>query len=326
MKRYTLPLILASTLIAQSARAQSSTPVIGYYKFDVPKGTTIWSCGFVTKKEFQGAMTSRTVAANSVIFQSGASFGNFTTLPHYVEILSGPNAGWIVDIIPGPENDATHIKVNANLGVLAGTETYCVRKHNTLGTVLPSGSGLIDGTDTVTIYTETGGTTYTSNGSNWEDGGANDADGTIIYPGQGFIIDHPAVAPATVTIGGNAVSYVKYGPTKVPLYFGVPNLIGLVNPLVAKNPLDPAYAASRTQIGNYGLVASLIAGADSVDHYSQNGLFTSPGSYSSNGSNLEDGGANDVSTDLVDNGAGLVVSVNGPADGTYTAPQVHPNP
>ena len=40
MKRYALPILLASALLGTVAKAQtsSSTPIIGYYKFDVAPG------------------------------------------------------------------------------------------------------------------------------------------------------------------------------------------------------------------------------------------------------------------------------------------------
>src|SRR6186997_1294032 len=95
MKRYALPIALAATLLSQGANAQatSATPVVGYYKFDVPAGTSTWVCGFVTKKDFQGAATSTAPGApvggepTTVITQTGASFPAFGL--HYVEILSG---------------------------------------------------------------------------------------------------------------------------------------------------------------------------------------------------------------------------------------------
>jgi hypothetical protein len=312
MKRYTLPLILASTLLVQSVSAQSSTPVIGYYKVDVPAGSSIWTCGFVTKKEFQGAMTSIAVAPQSTIFQSGATFGDFTTLPHYVEILSGPKAGWVLDVVPG--GDATHIKVDADLSSLVGTETYCVRKHNSLGGVFANGGGLVAGVDTVALITEAGTAVYQFDGSAWIDGDLNDASNVTIYPGQGFIIGTNAVA--TVTFGGNEVSYVKTGPTKIPLYPGIPNLVGLVNPLVGTAPAD------QNLLGSYGFVSSLVAGVDTVDLRLANGLLTSVGVFQSDGATMIDPDLNDASAQPVRNGSGLIVGVN--ADGTYTAPQLHP--
>ena len=56
----TLLVTLASLALALPAVAQSSsTPVIGFYKFNVPTGNSIWTSGFITKTEFQGASEGR---------------------------------------------------------------------------------------------------------------------------------------------------------------------------------------------------------------------------------------------------------------------------
>lgn len=310
MKRIALPLLLASTMLVKVASAQSSsTPVIGYYKFDVPAGSSIWTCGFVTKKDFQGAMSSKVDGAQSVITQTGATFGSLTN--HYVEILSGPNTGLIVDVV---SNTATTVTVDGDLSAVASTATYCIRKHNTLGSIFSSGGGLAAGSDTVALIGEAGTSVYSYNGFNWEDADLNDASDVKIYPGQGFIIG--ASAPATVTFGGNEVSYVKTGPTMISLYAGVPNLIGLVNPLVGSAPAD------ENLLGTYSFVSSLVAGVDTVDLRLSNGLLTSVGVFSSNGFNMEDGDLNDASSVPVRNGAGLIVGTG--ADGVYVAPQLHP--
>ena len=318
MKRLALPIVLASGLLAQIASAQvsSSTPVLGYYKFTAPAGTSLWTCGFVRKKEFQGAATSITPGAvYSVINQTGATFPAFTN--SYVEILSGTSAGLVLDIV---SNTATSITVAGNLTGIPGTSTYCVRKHNTIGTVFAAGGGLSAGADTVALIGETGTQVFSFNGATWEDADLNDATEVVIYPGQGFIIG--AGAARTVTFGGNDVSYVKTGPTKVSLYPGIANLVGLVNPLVATAPADPLFATAQNPLGNYGFVQSLAAGADTIDLRLNNGSLTSVGIFQSNGGNLEDADLNDASAVPVRNGSALIIGV--PADRVYTAPQLHP--
>jgi hypothetical protein len=321
MKRLPILLALASVIPFSNALAQtpltSSTPVIGFYKFDVPVGTSIWTSGLVTKKAFQGQAESIVSGANSTLTRSGANWPAFPL--HYVEILSGPQAGLILDILSNTSTTLTLKGATAPFN-LTGTESFCVRAHATLGKLFKDGAGLIAGSDTVTLIRENGSFTYSFNGSNWEDGNFDDASNTIIYPGQAFLISHAGSGPATVTFGGDEVAYIKGGPTKIPLYPGIPNLVGLVNPLVSTNPADNFFSSAQTSLGNYGFVQSLVAGNDNIEIRSNNGTLTSQGVFQSNGTNLEDGNFDDASSVPVRNGAGLIIGVTN--DGTWTAPPV----
>jgi len=335
MKRSVLPIILlATTLSSVNAQTSSSTPVIGYYKQTIPPGNTPVVCGFTTKKEFQGAMTSTTPGSpNSVITQTGAgwtvnqfqtSANPATQSSHFVEVLTGPAGavGMIYDIV---SNTATTVTVEGSTSILTGTVTYCIRKHATLGSILPGGGGLNVGSDTVSIVNQDASIEqFDYNGGNWEDVGSLD-DGTnkVIYPGQGFIITRGGATPATITVGGNEVSYVKGGPTKVPLYHhnGTPtrNMVGLINPLVSDaGPTD------FNTLGNFGLVAGLNAGSDTVDVFKVDGTFKTIATYVSNGGNLEDVGSLEDGTNVqIRNGNSFRVIVTG--DRVITIPQTHPN-
>ena len=317
MKLLLLPVISLALACAAAAQTPliSSTPVIGFYKFDVPVGTSIWTCGLVTKKAFQGQATSITPGVNSTIFRNGATWGAFDL--HYLEILSGPQAGLVLDIISNTA-DTVLVKGNTTPFGLTGTESFCIRAHATLGKVFKDGAGLTAGSDTVTIIRESGGVTYSFNGTNWEDPDFGDASNIIIYPGQAFLISHGGAAPATIIFGGDDVAYVKGGPTKVPLYPGVPNLVGLINPLVSTNPADSFFATSATVLGDYGFEESLVAGNDNVEIRLNNGSLTSLGVYQSNGTNLEDGSFEDATNVSIRNGSGLIIGVS--VDGTWTAP------
>lgn len=324
MKRIALPILLASTMLAQVASAQtsSSTPVIGYYKFDVPVGNSAWVCGFVTKKDFQGAASSMTAGVTSVINQTGATFGSFPL--HYVEILSGPKAGLILDIV---SNTANTITVDGNITSLGltGTETYCVRKHATLGTVFANGAGLTAGSDNVTIFNSTGGSdVFAFNGLNWENALTGDpGDDVIVYPGQGFVITNGGAASVQVTFGGNEVSYVKSGPTQVNAYTAATNLVGLINPLVATAPADPLFATAESTLGSMGLVASLTPGSDQVGTLSLDGNLNLTGVYVNNGVNIEDALTGDDATTIkVRNGAAFTITPA--ADLGVTLLQTHP--
>jgi hypothetical protein len=336
----TLPLknvllgLASAALLANpaSAQTQSSTPVIGYYKQLIKPGNTSLVAGFTTKKDFQGAMTSSSVTSpTSTINQTGATWGTnqfqtsavpATESSHFVEILSGTLQGAIFDIV---SNTATSIVVEGDLSTVGANATYCVRKHVTLGKLLENGGGLTGGSDTVLIFnSDNTSDEFTYNGSNWENVASLD-DGTakIIYPGQGFIVYRGGNTDATITIGGNDVSYVKDGQTKVPVYAGpannrTRNFVGSINPLVSVSGTPDS-----TQLGNFGLVSALNAGSDTVDVFSTTGSFATLATFSSNGGNLEDvGSLDDGTTFPVPNGTALRIIVTGST--TITLPQSHP--
>ena len=234
--------ILAAGLIAPSLQAQTSsaTPVIGYYKQTAKGGVNTFVSGFVTKKEFQGQSTSVAAAgANSTINQTGAAFGTFTN--HYVELLDDPStgpveayAGVILDIL---SNTGTAITVKGNITAYGQNLRYCVRKHATLGSLLPTASGVAeyDGVSVITTANpaapEQG---YYFEGGHWKDANGVVSDNVVVYPSQGFV--YSAGADVTLTLGGNEVSYVKEGQTVAPLYASIPNLVGPVDPLVGPPP------------------------------------------------------------------------------------------
>ena len=336
MKRNVLPLVLMATSFltgVASAQTSSSTPVIGYYKQTIPPGNTPIVCGFTTKKEFQGAMTSHVPGTpNSVITQTGAGWtvNQFQTSANpvvdsspFIEILSGPAAavGMVYDIV---SNTATTVTVEGSTTPLTGAITYCIRKHVTLGTLLPGGGGLNTGSDSVSIVNSDASIDqFIYNGANWENvATVEDGSSKTIYPGQGFIITHVGAA-ATMTVGGNEVSYVKNGVTKVPLYHhnGNPtrNMVGLINPLVSDAGVN-----DFNNLGNFGLVTALAVGTDSVDVFSTTGSFATLGTYINNGGNMEDvATVEDGSTIKIRNGTAIRVITSG--DRVLTIPQTHPN-
>jgi hypothetical protein len=278
-------------------------------------------------------MTSTTPGTpNSTITQTGATWtvnqfqtsaNPATDSSHFVEILTGPKAGMIFDIV---SNTATTLTVEGSTSTIGGAQTYCIRKHVMLGALLPGGGGLDAGSDSVSIVNSNGSVSeFVYNGSNWEDVATLD-DGTnkVIYPGQGYIISRGSGTNATITVGGNEVSYVKDGPTIVPLYpaqGGVyRNYVGTVNPLVS----DTA-GTDFTILGNFGLVAGLTAGSDTIDVFSLTGNFATLATYVSNGTNLEDVATLDDGTNTqIRNGTAFRVILGGATPTTITVPQSHP--
>ena len=316
--------VLAAMTLPSTLSAQTTPPVIGYYAFEVPRGTSAWTCGLVAKVDYQAAMTARALisagnpGANPPVSPessitvpgtpwTGIAFGN-----HYAEIISGPQAGLVLDIVSNTANQLTVLgDLTADPLKIKGDETFVIRKHATMATVFANGGGLTAGSDTVTLSTQFGTKTFSYNGSNWEDADLNDVSDEIIYPGQGFVIFNGG-APDVVTFGGNEIAYVKNTPTKIPLFPGMANLVGLPSPLVATKPADPIYDTAGTNaLGDLGFVSSLLAGTDTLDLRSLAGDFVSSGTYQSNGGNLEDADLNDGSPVRVRNGAAYILTVSG---------------
>lgn len=322
MKRIALSLILASGLLAQVASAQSSTPVVGYYKVNVLPGNgsgSAWVSGFVTKKDFQGAATSIAPGVTtSQINVAGTPLAPPYSL-HYVEILSGANAGTILDIDPAGSNTTSHVTVKGNvagLGLL-GTETFCIRKHATFGSIFKSAAGLVEFVDLIVVQNSDGTSTAAywdmTNWINTDD--SSIADNEIVYPGQGVSI-LPAEA-RLVTFGGGDVSYVKLGQTKVPVYASPAlNYIGTINPLV--NTVAPT-ALDSTATGNYGL-KNMEAYLDLAVTYTRDGNFASLASYYTDNTDVFDAGLNVVdNTTTIFNGTAIEVVPQG--DHLVTLPQ-----
>ena len=333
-------LLPLTSAVAQTSLT-SSTPVIGFYKQTIQKGNNPLVCGLVTKKEFQGAMASHAPGTtNSVVSQSGTNWGinQFQTTvnpatesSHYIEILSGVHAGLALDIV---SNTSTSLTVEGNTAALpanpvsglGSTETYCIRKHATLREILPAGGGL-DISDTITFYNPDNTLTLVSwGGTIWEDAFSGDDRGSLpVYPGQGFVVNHVANTPVTLTVGGGAVSYVKSGNTKVPLYFssnpskGLRNMVGAVNPLVSD-----AGATDTTPLSNFGLVTGLLS-SDVIQLGPANGAFNASSSYGVEGSSIIDNfSGDDVTSAPVRNGTAIRIRTAG--NRVLTIPQTHPNP
>ena len=336
MKRLALPIVLAIGLLAQIAGAQtsSSTPVIGYYKFSVPNGKSIWNCAFVTKKDFQGAASTVTGGANTVIDQTNAGWtvNQFqssatpaTSSSHYIEILSGPQAGTIADIV---SNAAASVTVEGNLG--NASFTYCIRKHTTLGSIFKT-AGLGEFEDEIMLFNDAG------QSSRYQFDGTPSAehivdaidqvtikDDVVVYPGQAFVLT--IGAPKTLTFGGNEVSYVKTGATNIPLYGGVTNLVGLMDPLVASAPLTAVAGNEGHTLGTVGLIESGLAPfEDEIATFGiSGGSFTRTGLYYFDDSNVPGDIVDSVTNAnknsvVVPNGTGFLVKPVGSR--VYKQPQ-----
>jgi len=298
-----LPL-LGSGAIAQT----STTPTIGFYKFNVPAGKSIWVCGFVQKTDFQSQATGVAVAGTDLtINQADATWGinqfNTSTNPahpytHHVEILDDGNASHVGMILDVVSNSLNSVIAKVPAGFVAGPNPlkYLVRRHNTLGSIFKGGAGTVDGTDTdgmvefedtVTLMYANGASKdfyYDSGtvagGQIVADDQSTNRDAEVVRPGQGMVITAGGVR--LFTFGGGDVSYVKTTPTQVVLSPNVYNLFGQINPLVGLNPLTaPGSLAAneKTPLGNFGLqAAGLSPYEEEIKLFGiQGGVFTNTG-------------------------------------------------
>lgn len=335
-------LATAMLLGVSGAQTPSSTSVIGFYKFDVPAGKSMWTCAFVTKKDFQGLATSvdgtgSGASATTMITQTGASWSAnqfqtsefpATQSSHYIEILSGSDAGTVADVT---ENGANTLTVSGNFGV--SPFSYAVHKHTTLASVFLS-AGLSEFEDEVIVYDDQGvSTSYMFDGTLGAEHMVDTATNSIIsdnvplYPSQGFLLS--TLTPKTLTFGGGEVSYVKSTSTKIRLKAGAVNLVGVMNPIVAATPLGGAVGSNeRVAIGSTGLATSGFSEyEDQILVYGLvNGGLRSTGTYYTDNSTNDvvlDDGTPVSSTVFIPNGSAFLVR---PviSNATYTQPVTHP--
>ena len=309
-----LPLALfAIAVLSAGFDSQGQTTVatnpVGYNTLTLPVGNSPRVNTFVQPTAFQGIASAITSASDSVITVSGTgailstgSFNETASGPvYYLEVLSSDSTqGLIADVIA---NTSTTVTVDANLAALgvSGTATFCVRPHTTLSSLFPATSGFTAGVDEIELFfpNNTSQTyLFTGSGDAWVNAStAADAGSQIVYPGQGFIVI--VQTAKTVPIFGT----VKPGQTQVPLYPGIINLVGTINPMV-----------SGTQtLSNFGFPGSLAQGQDSVQPFYDNGQLQEMGSYQSTGTYMySTTSGSDSDTLTINPSNSVIVSVNQP--------------
>jgi hypothetical protein len=313
------------------AQTTATTPVVGFYKMNLNQGRSLLVSGFITKNDFQGQASSFTsTTASSVISQSNPGWTTNAFNLHYVEILDGPQAGLILDII---SNTASSVTVEGNLGAngfnVSQTVKYAIRKHATLGGLF-KGAGLQEFEDVITIYTDTGArkTFFFDNtnppGQIVASDQVTNRDNEIIYPGQGMFIN--CVTPRVLTLGGNEVSYIKETPTKVPLYANKINITGLINPLVNNQAYGTGVLTNEKQdVSSIGLGlinSSLAEYEDTISIYSvvNNQLTRSSILFYDQEQNKIVNASGSVSTVTISNGTAMIIRPI--ADRYYNQPGV----
>jgi hypothetical protein len=243
-----LALILASTASLSGAAENGpvASPIAGFIAFDVP-GTTdpakpqlsLKSIGFVRPIEFEGtteAVRGRVLIDTEATWRDGefgAADGTPAGATHYIEIVTGPRSGVMVDIVK-TNAVSKELKLGQTLPANTGKKVgYRIRKHWTLGSLFGSANdlGLLPGTedtaDKVAIYYGRGHDTFYYN-NGWRRTGSNPADqsGYRIYPDDGIAITRTGTNSAITFIKG----MLKTGRANVAVMRGT-NLLGNVYPV-----------------------------------------------------------------------------------------------
>ncbi|MBX7207349.1 MAG: hypothetical protein K1X78_03465 [Verrucomicrobiaceae bacterium] len=280
--------------ILQAATSQ----IVGTYPVSVPAGNSAWVSGLVTADLYEGAAVTVTADFDGKALVSfsapGWTAGAFNR--HYAEPQSGTSSGLAIDIL---SNTTDTLKLNttpAAAGLTNGM-IFVVRKHTTLGGLMPTGGGLAVMIDSLILFGTNGlQTSYFYNGAGWTDSFGTDSNNVIVRPAQGFVIH--ATSPLTITVGSGEVAYVKSTATRIRANANVPNLMGALNPL-----------GTTTTLGSLGITSSMQAFNDSLVTLTP-GTLAQGGTYLSNGANLINGlGQNSTSVTLPA-GASVVINVN----------------
>ena len=297
--RRALELSFAALCGLATANAATSG-VVGFYNVTLPAGNSAWVSGLVNTDVYQGAavtVTADTDGKALVTFAApGWTGGEFTL--HYAEPQSGTCAGLAIDVL---SNTTDTLKLNstpAAAGLTSGM-VFVVRKHATLGGLIPDGGGMQAYNDSISLFTPDGTQhTYLWNGTNWFDGGTNaNSNNFVVRPGQGMVFQ---VAQAVdLTIGKGEVCHVKTGVTKVTATGSKVNLFGPLNPL-----------GSTTTLGSLGITSAMEAFNDGLVILNT-GTLAQSNTFLSTGSNLIDGGTGANANNVVlPVGASVVISVD----------------
>ncbi len=203
----------------------------------------------------------RTILATGNIFPPSSLIQGDAGEAHYLQILDGPNAGAISNIIA---NNSDTITLADDLGeVLLANETmFRIVPHWTMGTAFPGGGGLSGANsptlaDIVTIYPPAGAPStlfYNTTAGQWRRG-LSDATHYTIPPGSGVMVTRKQSGDVQISFLGS----VATTPVEVQVGGGAsPGALTLVS-----NP-HPINSLTLAQSGLYtGNLATGVAGGSS---------------------------------------------------------------
>jgi hypothetical protein len=255
----TIPKILVSLslpiLCAATAFGQAYTTPVGATVQTLASGAAPLSFTFQHPKLFQGAVSGATGAVITVDVSEISA--QLLTVPHLVQVVSGPATGKVATII---DTNGSSITTDPAISGLVATDTIAIRKHFTLGDIQTTPE-LVDST-TISIYNASGAlevyeyfsssTLGTPTGL-WADSEGIDATNTAIFPGEGVVFNNAGAAVELTQLGTVSVDPVEVsvGPSF--------SLVGSLNPV------------STSTIGE--VFGSLPVGS-TLTAYSSDGSFT----------------------------------------------------
>jgi len=305
-------LTVVSTLFVVNGIAQTvSTPIVGFSNYNLSAGQYIFSPSFTKAAVFQGSGTiaSKTLSVPGVTTSSLAPSSFSDGKPNYpkayIEVLSGIYTGVAFEITSVSANSVTSSDFPAGLN--GQTVSFVIRNHVTLSDIFTPDTGLNEYSDGITIFNSDGTTSlrYLAGGVITTDDFSTEAGHTPIYPGSGVILN----VGSSVSI--KTSGQVKLSVTKVPVYPGVNNIVGTMNP------------SGGLKVTDSNLAASLAAYADSAVIYSNNGLFSISSFVFSDGAATTDDSFTPYSalnSPTIANGSGSIINVASPSYITLTSP------
>ena len=255
--------------------------------------------------------------------------GNF-----FLEIISGPYAGLMTDILAAAVPGNTLRIADDLSSLLVPGELYRIRKHRTLGDVfgasdesgLNGGATLAEGDEVrvldsasqtfVTYYFKTGG----FGGVGWrsDTDAVTDASGTILYPDQGILIVRKVAGDISLIFTGT----VKTGPTVVGVESNV-NLIANIYPAGTLTIANSGLYVGNDSLGLAG--GETISTADEVRIFDGSifeNLFYKTGGFGGTGWRSSTDAVTDASQMPIPPGSSMyVIRKNGRAAFAWQIPQ-----
>lgn len=148
---------------------------------------------------------------------------------HYLEIITGPDAGLIADIIDTDGSSKT-LTLPSNIGDNIDQQ-YIIRRHQTLGSIFGADNSvlnLLEGNnfntaENILITTASGTKSYFFGFGSWLDATFSNANDTVVYPEQGVMIQRKTSDDKTLFLSGA----LKSGPTIAPVHEGY-NMLGTI--------------------------------------------------------------------------------------------------
>ncbi len=248
--RYCLLIPALAVTLCTNLKAVT-TGVVGAVNFDVPTGPTVIALPFLKSIELQGAVAS----------VSGAELGNQADATGYddglgyVHVLDGTAAGYILDIVSVSGSTVTLSEDAAALG-LAVDDVVAVRSHMTVGDLAatpPVGVTvtLLDAGGVPVVVTRNGFT------GQWT------APDTVIYPGEGVIINNSTVW--SVTLYGAVSEHDVIFTAR-----SGPQIVGCIDPV--NGSVDVIETIKTASLGNSVTLTALapVTGLPTV--YAKNGF------------------------------------------------------